>query len=283
MTQLHEKAYAKLNLTLDVLSRRPDGYHDLQMVMQSVSLCDDVCLRVDDSGDWRIRGSGLPMPEDAGNLAWKAAECYFAGSALRPGLEISIEKRIPSEAGLAGGSSDAAAVLRALNRHFALYSEPELAARALQVGSDVPYCLAGGTKLAEGRGERLSQLPALPACAILIVKPRCAISTPELFGALDSSPVLLRPELPRMRAALERGDLRSIGALLCNVFEPLAMRHHPEIGAVLALLRESHCLGAAMTGTGSACFALYQQPERAQSAREAALRKGFATFLENPV
>ena len=283
LTELQEKACAKLNLTLDVLAPRGDGYHDLRMVMQTVSLHDDVTVIVRENGPWRVHGTGLPMPEDQGNLAWKAAEVYFAGAPQRPGLEIRIDKRIPSQAGLAGGSADAAAVLRALNRQFGRFSPEQLAELALQVGSDVPYCLVGGTMLAEGRGERLRPLPPLGACSVLVVKPGCAVSTPELFHAIDSAPVPLRPDTEAMCQALGRGDLRAVGRLLCNVFEPLAMRLHPEIGQVLAALRECYVEGAAMTGTGSACFALFEDAEAARRAQSAMQRRNWFAVLAEPV
>ena len=281
MTILEESAWAKLNLSLAVLGKRGDGYHELDMVMQSVSLHDDVRITVEERGDWSIAGENMPLDEH--NLAWKAADAYFADTELRPGLAIAIEKRIPSQAGLGGGSADAAAVLRALNRHFCLHSEAELSARALRVGSDVPYCLIGGTKRAMGKGERLTELPALPKCAILIVKPPCACSTAALYAAIDRESEIPKPDTAALCAALEKGDLKAIGAALCNAFEPLACRTHSEIAAVLTLLRTGGCLGAAMTGSGSACFALYEDEAAARTAADALRDDRRKIFLAEPV
>ena len=281
MTILEERAWAKLNLSLAVLGKRPDGYHELDMVMQSVSLCDEVHIAVSDSGPWSVIGENMPL--DQSNLAWKAAEAYFEGISQRPGLAIAIEKRIPSQAGLGGGSADAAAVLRALNRHYGFHSPEELARRALIVGSDVPYCLAGGTKRAGGRGERLSALQALPDCAIVIVKPSCACSTAALYAAIDREPEIPQPDTSALLDALDREDLPAIGASLCNAFEPLASREHPQIAALLAQLRGSGCLGAAMTGSGSACFALYGEEAAARRAADDLKAADRQIFLARPV
>lgn len=282
MSELFEKAYAKLNLTLDVLGLRSDGYHDLQMIMHSVSLCDDVTVKVTEQGTWRVSGSDPAMPRDEKNLAWKAVEAYFDGTGLNPGVEIFIEKRIPSEAGMAGGSSDAAAVLRGLNRHFGLHDAEELARRALLVGSDVPYCLVGSCMVAEGRGEILTEIFKLPDCYVVIAKPSLSISTPELFRAIDAEPIEKRPHLDAICAALAFGDLHETAKELCNVFEPLAMKHHPEIAEILSILRK-YALGAAMTGTGSACFGLFDNCERANTAVQALRQLNASVFLEKPV
>ena len=282
MTELFEKAYAKLNLTLDVLGLRPDGYHDLQMIMHSVSLCDDVTVRITDAGPWRVGGSDPAMPTDERNLAWKAIKAYFDGTDHNPGVDVFIEKCIPSGAGMAGGSSDAAAVLRALNRHFHLHNEEELAKRALQVGSDVPYCLIGSCMVAEGRGEILTEIFKLPDCYVVIAKPSLSISTPELFRAIDSHEIEKRPNLDAICAALAFGDLDETAKLLCNVFEPVAEQRHPEVAQILSVLRE-YALGAILTGTGSACFGLFSDLEWAESAVQALKELNVSVFLEKPV
>ncbi len=282
MTELREKAYAKLNLTPDVLVLRPDGYHDMEMVMCSVSLSDDVTIELSDTGIWSVACSDAAMPRDEKNLAWKAAAAYFEGTGLKPGLEIYIEKRIPSGAGMAGGSSDAAAVLRALNRHYGLFDTEELAKRALKVGSDVPYCLIGGCQLAQGRGEILSPLSDLPDCFVLIAKPEVSISTPELFRAIDAAPIARRPDTSSMCDALERGDLDVIAAGLCNVFEPVAEARHESVAQILSVLRQES-IGAVMTGTGSACFGLFRDETAAKATAERLRELDAAVFLEKPV
>ena len=186
MTTLYEGAFAKINLTLDVLGKRADGYHDLQSVMQTISIRDDVEIDVGTGKPWRLLCSVEGIPTDEKNLAWKAAKSYCDAMGKDPeGLEIRIVKRIPSGAGLGGGSADAAAVLRALNRH---YGDPlsvlALAELGAQVGSDVPFCVVGGTAMVEGRGERLRKLPDMPDCLFVVCKPDFSVSTPELYGKI---------------------------------------------------------------------------------------------------
>ena len=173
MTTLYEGAYAKVNLTLDVLGKREDGYHDLQSVMQTISIRDDVEIDVGTGKPWVLECSREDIPNGPENLAWKAAKVYCDAMKLDPqGLAIRITKRIPSGAGLGGGSADAAAVLRALNRHFdSPLSILALAELGAQVGSDVPFCVVGGTAMVEGRGERLRKLPDMPECVFVVCKP----------------------------------------------------------------------------------------------------------------
>ena len=187
LMELREKAYAKLNISLDVGAKRDDGYHEMNMVMQTVSLCDELTVAQTDDGRISARSNLRFIPSDDRNLAVKAAKVFQAAAGSEgQGLLLTLKKRIPVGAGMAGGSSDAAAVLRALNRmHGGRFSRTELEALAGQVGSDVAFCVAGGTALAKGRGEILEALPPLPACAIAICKPEFSISTPELFRKLD--------------------------------------------------------------------------------------------------
>ena len=188
MTTLYEGAFAKLNLTLDVLGKREDGYHDLQSVMQAISIRDDVEIDIGTGKPWKLLCSVEGIPTDERNLAWKAAKVYCEAMGKDPdGIEIRITKRIPSEAGMGGGSADAAAVLRALNRY---YGEPlsifALAELGAQVGSDVPFCTLCGTAMVEGRGERLRKLPDMPDCVFVVCKPEFSVSTPELYHKLDT-------------------------------------------------------------------------------------------------
>ena len=280
MITLSEKAYAKINLTLDVLSKRDDGYHDLQSVMQTVSLCDDVEIDVDTGKPWKISCDAASIPADERNLAWKAARVFFERIGRgADGIEIRIQKRIPSEAGLAGGSADAAAVLRALNR----WAGSPLSVEALcdlgaQVGSDVPFCVLGGTALAEGRGERLSRLPDAPELHLVICKPPIAFATPELFLRLDSVEIRDRPDTDAMQCALRNGDREKIAALLCNVFEQ-AVSDHPEIEAVKRELLSHGALGAMMTGSGSAVFGIFRCSNCAKAACEALIAAYPQTFV----
>ena len=270
MIPLRETACGKLNLTLDILGRRPDGYHDLDMVMCSVSLSDEVRLMLGTGQPWTVVCDRPGIPDGQGNLCWKAARAYFDAAALDPGgLRIEICKAIPAQAGMAGGSSDAAAVLRALNRHYGCFTETQLRAIGLTVGSDVPYCLFGGAALAQGRGEILTRLPALPenACFVL-VKPEFSVSTPALFRRIDAEGVTERPDNAAMVAALEAGDLPAIGRLLQNAFEPIVAQTYPVVQEIRTTLLENDALGARLTGTGSVVFGLFDGEEKAASAAE---------------
>lgn len=262
---IHEPAFAKLNLTLDVLGRRADGYHDLSSVMQTVTVRDDIELETDTHAPWRIECDREDVPTDETNLAWRAAEVYLRALDKKlDGLSIHITKRIPSQAGMAGGSADAAAVLRALNRHFGEpLSRLALTELGASVGSDVPFCVVGGTALCEGRGERLTVLPPAPALTYVICKPELSFSTPALYAALDGITIGERPNTTAMRAALQRGDWEAIGKNLCNVFEQVTVPQHPELNYIKSILMTYGAYGAAMTGSGSAVFGIFDAFEAA--------------------
>ncbi|MBR6557062.1 MAG: 4-(cytidine 5'-diphospho)-2-C-methyl-D-erythritol kinase, partial [Clostridia bacterium] len=198
------KARAKINLSLDVGLRRPDGYHDLETVMHTVSLCDDVYMNLRPTGEIRVRSSIPGMPEDENNLAGKAVLAFNAVTGRDTGAEIYIDKRIPSEAGLGGGSSDAGAVLRLLGEIFKTPTEQLLQA-AVRVGADVPFTMMGGCALCRGIGERMEPLPAMPACRIVIVKPPVGAPTGAVFAAFDREPVL-RQDTAAVVKALQAGD-----------------------------------------------------------------------------
>ena len=308
-----EKAYAKINIGLDVLGRRPDGYHELRMVMQTIGLCDDVILAISKAEEGKVgtepeQEPGIKSPEkapeirilcdtpgvptDRRNLAYRAAEAFFvhlynkeaeaaaAGSTgresadfapgLRPGdrLEIRLVKRIPAAAGLAGGSSDAAAVLRGLNRLLkAGLSEEALREIALPLGADVPYCVSGGTMLAEGIGEVLTRLPDFPDCGIVLVKPPFDCSTAEIYGNLHAD--LLKPEehpdMESVLAAVRAGDLRAAAERMGNVLEKPALCMHPEITEIKERFVRAGAAGASMSGSGSAVFGIFLRREDAES------------------
>ncbi len=263
MTTLYESAFAKLNLTLDVLGKRPDGYHDLQSVMQTISVRDDVEIDVGTGKPWKLICSREGIPTDETNLAWKAAKVYCDNLNKNPdGLEIRILKRIPSGAGMGGGSADAAAVLRALNRH---YGEPlsilALAELGAQVGSDVPFCVLGGTAMAEGRGEILRKLPDMPDCVFVVCKPAFSVSTPELYRKIDQAAIAQRPDNRAMESALISGDLLKVAQQLCNVFDPVVTQEHLELNYIKSLFHQYGAVGYQMTGSGSAVFAIVSEFE----------------------
>ena len=264
-------AYAKLNLTLDVLDRRPDGYHDMKMVMQSIGLTDRITMERSEKGEVRSRSNLSYLPMGDKNLA-SAAVWTFYRSLKRPvsGWNITLEKSIPVCAGMAGGSSDAAAVLRALNRaEGEPYTAEELARVGEQIGSDVPYCVLGGTALAEGRGEVLTPLPALPRCWVVVCKPDFSVSTPELFRAIDSVRLRRRPDTAGVLQALDQGDLEGVARRMYNVFEDaLPARLYSRVQDLKKLLIQQGALGANMSGTGSATFGLFQEEQTARQAAQ---------------
>ena len=262
------KAFAKLNLTLDILRRREDGYHDLQMVMQSIDLADELTITPAE-GVGAMSTTLSYLPSDGRNLAQMAAEAFRNAAGRGGQVDISIVKRIPVCAGMAGGSSDAAAVLRAMNELTgAGYTPAELAKIGEAVGSDVPYCVVGGTALAEGRGERLTPLPPLPPCHVVVCKPPFPISTPQLFSRVDMRKIARRPDTEGMLAALAAGDLTGVARRMYNVFEDvLEPRRQAEINAIKAALIDCGALGAAMTGSGPTVFGLFDDPAAAESAR----------------
>ena len=259
MDLILEKAYAKLNISLDVNERRPDGYHNMTMVMQSISLCDELTLEKTGTGKIQIRSSLSFIPSDERNLAVRAAMRYLeAIGESGQGLRMELKKRIPVGAGMAGGSSDAAAVLRALNRLYDNALSPEaLETLSATVGSDVPFCVRGGTALATGRGEVLESLPPMPDCAFLVCKPDFSISTPELFRKLDQVSLRCHPDTAGILEALRDGDLSRVCRRMYNVFEDVDDRRLRTVQEIKGRLLDCGALGAIMTGTGSAVFGVF--------------------------
>ncbi len=258
MTTLYEGAYAKLNLTLDVLGKREDGYHDLKSVMQTISIRDDVEIDIGTGKPWKLLCSKEGIPTDERNLAWKAAKVFFDTIKKDPdGLEIRILKRIPMEAGMGGGSADAAAVLRALNEHYGNpLSIMALAELGSLVGSDVPFCVLCGTAMVEGRGERLRKLPDMPECVFVVCKPEFSVSTPELYKKIDTVAIAHRPDHQAMENALYAGDLDKISQNVWNVFDPIVTQEHLELNYIKSIFNTYGALGFQMTGSGSACYAI---------------------------
>ena len=266
-----KKAYAKLNISLDVTDRRADGYHDMVMVMQTVSLADEVRIALNETGRVRARTNLHFIPGDERNLAVKAALRYLReiGDTVQH-LDIEIEKRIPVCAGLGGGSADAAAVLRGMNELFERrVSDARLEEIAGDVGSDVPFCVRGGTVLAEGRGEVLSPLPPLPECVFVICKPDFSISTPELFKKLDMVRSHHHPDTAGIVAALKTRDLPQLCRRMYNVFENVDDRRMKAVSEIKSALLDRGALGAVMTGTGSAVFGIYGSESAAAAACDA--------------
>jgi len=279
MTGVTLPARAKLNLTLDILRRREDGYHELRMVMQTVELHDDVHVELADGRGIVCRCGDIPGDES--NLAVRAARAFFAVTGAAPrALAIDIEKRIPAQAGMAGGSADAAATLRALRALLKPdVSDAELEQIGALVGSDVPYCVRGGTALAEGRGERLTTLPDAPPFFAVLCKPDFAISTPMLFSRVRVDMLHGRPDTAGMCAALRRGDGAGVLSRVGNVFESILPPEHAEVFAVKERLRALCAEAAAMTGSGPTVFGLYRDGTAARAAYEALAKDYAQTFL----
>ena len=274
------RAYAKINLTLDIAGRRGDGYHTMRMVMQSVSLCDTLTL-LDEAED-RVVCSAEEVPCGPENTVRKAAAAFFSHCGAARGAAFCLRKSIPQQAGLGGGSADAAAALVLLDRRFRTGLSPaELCRLSLSVGADVPFCLRGGTALAEGIGEKLSGLPPLPPCRILICKPPAGVSTREAFAAFDDSGGAAACYTDRMLAALRAGSLPEIAARLGNALEPVcALDDVPRIEAAML---KGGALGACMTGSGSAVFGLFREGDAAAVlCRDDLLKKYPQTFLCRP-
>lgn len=287
MQVIEINAYAKVNLSLDIVGRREDGYHTVDMVMQSVSLCDRVHVALNDSGQIRLTCSKPHIPEDGRNTAFKAAQLFLDVTGLPFGAEIHIEKHIPDEAGLGGGSADAAAVLRAMNRLCAevLGREPlntaELLYLGMRIGADVPFCIQNGTRRCGGIGEMMVPLAPLEACTLLIAKPSLRVSTPEAYTLVDRVPDDGVRYTERMVRALERRDLQAVARCMGNRFDD-AMQHQQVQALKLAMCRGG-ALNALMTGSGSAVFGVFENMEDARSVLHALEPSCEEVFLARPV
>lgn len=271
-------AYAKLNLSLDVAERRDDGFHNMVMVMQTVTLCDRISIELNGSGQISAATDLSYIPSDERNLAVKTARAYLEHTGRAgQGVSMSIKKSIPVGAGMAGGSADAAAVLRGLNGLFSDgMSIRELETLGAKIGSDVAFCVGGGTALAQGRGELLTPLQPLPDCRFVICKPDFSVSTPELFRKLDQQRVRSHPDTAGMLAAISAGDLPQICRRLYNVFEDVDDRRMRRICQIKNRLLDLGAMGTVMTGTGSAVFGVFDGEASARSA--AAVMRGEQPF-----
>ena len=289
MMEIYEKAFAKLNISLDVLGLLPNGYHEMSMVMQSVSLWDDIFLTANGSGKISCSSNTRYLPCDDSNIAAKAVHRFFESTGLsQPGLSIHMAKEIPVCAGMAGGSSDGAAVLRLLRKHCA----PDLSQEALEsigalVGSDVPYCIRGGTALAEGRGEILSDLPPLPHCWFVICKPAFPISTPELFAQVRARKLRCHPDTDGMIRALRNGDLEGVAHRVYNVFEDVLPRKYAQVFEIKSKLLDLGAVTSSMTGSGPTVFGMFFDENRARDAAMQMKQQFKQTYLcrnaEKPV
>lgn len=258
---LYVKAPAKINLTLDVLYKRPDNYHEIEMIMTTVDLADRIGLKATESGI-HIESADRFVPNDSRNLAYQAAKLLKDTFHIKSGVIISLEKQIPVAAGLAGGSSDAAATLKGLNQLWQLnLSLDELAELGAKIGSDVSFCVYGGTALAKGRGEIIQELPAPPNCWVILAKPTIGVSTADVYGAFDPSKAD-HPNTGQMIEALKAGDYQSMCDHLGNALESVTLEMHPEVAQIKEQMKKFGADAVLMSGSGPTVFGLVQQEAR---------------------
>lgn len=285
MRQISLKAMAKINLGLDVVGKRPDGYHDLRMIMQTVRLFDRVKLFETTSSGVRMKTNLRYLPTDQGNHAVQAARMLMEEFCINSGVFIDLQKRIPVAAGLAGGSSDAAAVLVGMNLLFRLgLSQEELRERGVRIGADVPYCIMRGTALAEGIGDRLTPLPHIPDCSIVIAKPDVRVSTKYVYTHLVLDEQTRHPQIDSQIEAIRSQDLGKMCELCGNVLEDVTIPAHPQIASIKEMMLQDGALSAMMSGSGPSVFGIFDDPEKAQRAY-GKLREqtgGIQVFLTEP-
>ncbi len=270
------KALAKINLGLDVLGRRENGYHDVRMVMQTIYLYDNVTIEKTAEPEIQVETNLSFLPCDENNIAYKAAKLLMDEFEIRGGVKITLEKHIPVAAGLAGGSSNAAAVLVGMNRLFELgLSQKELMERGVKLGADVPYCIMRGTALAEGIGEILKPLAPLPKCYVLIAKPATSVSTKVVYEKLDSKEIEQHPDIDGIIAGLEAGDLNQVCASMGNVLERVTIEDHPIIEEIKDVMKEFGALNAMMSGSGPTVFGIFSDKKLAKEAQECIREKGY--------
>lgn len=259
---LYEKAPAKINLTLDVLHKRPDGFHEVEMVMTTVDLADRIWLRSTNDGSITIKTSMQYVPNDKRNLAYQAADLLKNTYNVSEGVEIVLEKSIPVSAGLAGGSTDAAATLRGLNRLWKLgLTADELAELGAQIGSDVPFCVYGGTALATGRGEIIEKLPTPPNCWVILAKPAISVSTADVYRELNIS-TMKHPDTSQMIEALKMNDYNMMCKTLGNVLEPVTMKQHSEVVFLKEQMGKFGADAVLMSGSGPTVYGLVEHQSR---------------------
>ena len=287
MDRLELKALGKINLGLDVLGRRENGYHDVRMVMQTVYLYDRIIMKKSKTPGIRLETNLYYLPVNENNLAYQAAQMLMDEFGIEEGLSIKLRKFIPVAAGMAGGSSDAAAAFVGVNRMFHLgLTEEQLMERAVKVGADVPYCIMRGTALAEGIGEKLKRLPKVPECYVLVGKPGINVSTKTAYENLNLAGIGKHPDIDGLIRDIECGDLYAMASKMENVFEPGIIRQYPVIGNIKELMEEKGALKAMMSGSGPTVFGIFDNRDKmaaaARSLRKSGLAKTvFATDIYN--
>lgn len=277
MDKTIQRAYAKINLGLDVLRRRPDGYHEVKMIMQTVDLYDELLLEKREKPGITLLTDNSELPLDGSNLVCRAADLLFQEKKITEGVNITLKKRIPIAAGMAGGSADAAAVMRGLNDLFEMgYSTSQLQMLGVRLGADIPYCIVGGTMLSEGIGEILSKLPAPPEAFLVIAKPEINVSTAFVYGNLHADLLQSHPDIDGMIESLREGELQGITDRLGNVLETVTIREYPVIEEIKELMRVQGAENALMSGSGPTVFGIFHKEDAAERAARAVRTKGLA-------
>lgn len=284
MNQFHRKAYAKINLALDVLGTLPNGYHEVRMIMQTVDIWDELTFEKAESGIVVTTNSG-ELPTDENNLIYKAAKLMQEEFEISGGIRIHLQKNIPIAAGMAGGSTDAAAALKGINEMYGLGASLErLMEIGLRIGADVPYCVMGGTALAEGIGERLSRLPDPPSCTLVVVKPDLNVSTKEVYTRLDALQDYEHPDIDGMIDAIGQKNLAGVTERLGNVLQPVTMQLCPSVGIICDEMKRLGALGSLMSGSGPTVFGIFDDADMAHAVAAAiqkmsslALKQSFVT------
>ncbi|MBE5832721.1 MAG: 4-(cytidine 5'-diphospho)-2-C-methyl-D-erythritol kinase [Butyrivibrio sp.] len=283
---LEKKAYAKINLGLDVTGKRDDGYHIVRMIMQNVDLYDTLTFEDNETGEICLTASSEKIPTDESNLICKVALQLKKEFGVSKGANIHLVKRIPVAAGMAGGSTDGATAYVALNELWNLgLDKKKLCELAVKLGADIPYCIIGGTALAEGIGEELTVISDMPACHIVIAKPAIDVSTGWVYKELDSRKIIEHPDIDGIRVAIEDGNIKAMCSLIGNVLEPVTAGKYTVIGDIEKTLEDSGAVGAFMTGSGPTVFAVFDDEDKAKNGYEAVKRSALAPelFLSGPV
>lgn len=276
------KAYAKINLTLDITGRRENGFHTLDTVMQSVSLADELELIKQEKTGIKLMSNMEYLPLDTKNTAFRAAKYFFEHCDLQnEGISISIKKRIPSRAGMGGGSADAAGVLKGLDAMYNTgLSQKELLMLGEKVGADVPFCIQGGTCRCTGIGEKLETVARMPDCFLVICKPPAGMSTPRAFALVDRYPLSRKQSTPEMIVALQKGELRQVAARLSNRFDETMKLM--QVKQIKMTMGDAGALGAMMTGSGSAVYGIFDSEEKARGCMQLLEGKG-KIYLTHPI
>lgn len=277
MDKISVKALAKINLGLDVIRKRPDGYHEVRMIMQTVHLYDQLTLQKTKEPEISIQSNLTFLPMDESNLAYQAAKLLKDECGIREGVAISLKKHIPIAAGMAGGSTDAAAVLYGMNELFGLgFKRQKLMELGVGIGADVPYCLMRGTALAEGIGEKLRSLPPMPKCPVLIAKPNIGVSTKFVYENLKLDGHVVHPDISAQIAAIRQGDLKAVAGLMGNILESVTVPQYPVIDEIKRRMTDNGALSSMMSGSGPSVFGLFDDENAAKAAYDAMRESGLA-------